>query len=225
MTTQPRILPSTAWLTERWCPLHLVEVELVLATGEKTPSSGEPSKCQNLRMGDELEVRSAKSADRAGILRVVGEAFASGDSRGREELDIVRAVWDLGVTVDGLELVAVVDGVVVGYVLGSWGELGGQRVVGIAPLAVAPTFQGIGVGSVLMREVIRVSDDSGFPLIVLLGDPAYYQRFGFEPSGPLNIVYGPAGPDSPHFQVRRFAAYTPIVNGMYRYSWETQSSS
>ncbi len=75
-----------------------------------------------------------------------------------------------------------------------------------------------------MREVIRVSDDSGFPLIVLLGDPAYYQRFGFEPSGPLNIVYGPARRDSPHFQVRRFAAYTPIVHGMYCYSWETQSS-
>ena len=56
--------------------------------------------------------------------------------------------------------------------------------------------------------------------MVLLGDPGYYRRFGFEPSGPLGIVYAPVGEDDPHFQVRRFGGYEPTLKGEFRYCWE-----
>jgi hypothetical protein len=46
------------------------------------------------------------------------------------------------------------------------------------------------------------------------------QRVGFEPTGPLRIFYGPAGPGIPHFQVRRLTAYSPEFSGEYSYSWE-----
>ena len=116
-----------------------------------------------------------------------------------------------GAAADGLELVAIDGDEVIGHVLGAHGDLDGRDVVGIAPLAVTPPRHGQGIGNALMTEVLRRADDSGLPLVVLLGNPGYYGRFGFEPSGPLGITYRPVGPDNPHFMVRKLAAYDPVV--------------
>jgi putative acetyltransferase len=56
---------------------------------------------------------------------------------------------------------------------------------------------------------------------VVLGDPAYYGRFGFEPAGPLGIEYPPVGAASPAFQVRRFAPYDASYRGAFTYCWES----
>ena len=50
----------------------------------------------------------------------------------------------------------------------------------LAPMAVAPDFQKQGVGSELLRFALRQEEIKGQPLFVL-GEPGYYQRFGFEP--------------------------------------------
>ncbi len=174
-------------------------------------------------MGGDLCVRVASLEDRGAVLDVVRGAFA-GD--GREELDIVQAVWEIDAAGAGLELVAVLGGLVVGYVLGSWGRLDRRPVIGVGPLAVSPAYQKQGVGTALMTELIGRADHAGLPLLVLLGDPAYYERFGFEPSGPLGIFYQPAGLGSPHFQVRRLAAEPdPGLIGEYLYSWESTEST
>jgi putative acetyltransferase len=163
---------------------------------------------------------SARPTDRAAIRTVVRDAFATGGRDAAYELEIIESVWTQGTASADLELVAAIDGQVVGHVLGSWGTLGEHDVIGIGPLAVLPAHQRAGVGSALMQELIRRADESALPLVVLLGDPGYYRRFGFEPSGPLNIAYSPVGPDNPHFQVRRLGAYTPKFHGQYTYSWE-----
>lgn len=172
-------------------------------------------------MSRDLRVRSAAVADRTAILRAVREAFATGGRDGCEEADIVEAVWTLDAACHHLELVATIDGIVAGYVLGSWGDLEGCPVVGIAPVAVTPAFQRLGVGTTMMRDLIERADGFQLPLLVLLGDPDYYRRFGFESSAALGINYGPVTPKSPHFQVRRLSAYTASFRGEYRYAWET----
>jgi putative acetyltransferase len=179
----------------------------------------------DVSMNGVLQIRAASAEDRSAILDVVREAFSAGGRDGREELDIVRAIWEIGAAGQGLELVCVVDGVVVGHVLGSWGQLNGEPVIGVAPLAVSPGHQGQGVGTALMEEMLGRAEDARLPLLVLLGDPAYYGRFGFEPAGPLGIFYKPVGLDSPYLQVRRLAAYRPGLSGEYLYSWEFATST
>jgi len=49
----------------------------------------------------------------------------------------------------------------------------------LAPLAVAPEFQGRGVGSTLVRHGLERLRADGYDLAVVLGDPNYYGRFGF----------------------------------------------
>ncbi|TCU35665.1 GNAT family N-acetyltransferase [Rhizobium azibense] len=49
----------------------------------------------------------------------------------------------------------------------------------LGPLAVDPTFESKGVGSALMRAAILEAKNKGHGAILLVGDAAYYERFGF----------------------------------------------
>jgi putative acetyltransferase len=51
----------------------------------------------------------------------------------------------------------------------------------LAPLAVSPAFQKQGVGSLLIRRGLGRLKADGYDLVVVLGDPNYYVRFGFTP--------------------------------------------
>ena len=82
-----------------------------------------------------------------------------------------------------IELVVEDAGSIVGHVVVSSLSLNpglGLRCGGVAPLSVLPRYQSTGIGSQLMETVIDKSRDSGLDAIFLLGDPFYYQRFGFE---------------------------------------------
>lgn len=67
------------------------------------------------------------------------------------------------------------------------GAAGGCLLLG--PLAVAADVQGCGVGADLMRRALREAKRRGYRAVLLVGDPAYYQRFGFsaENTGALRM--------------------------------------
>ncbi len=90
----------------------------------------------------------------------------------------------------------------------------------MAPVCVASSRHGRGIGSALMASLRTAAEASHVPLLVLLGDPAYYGRFGFEPAGPLGLHYGPAGMDNPSFQARRLPGYGAAYRGEFSYCWE-----
>jgi predicted N-acetyltransferase YhbS len=167
-------------------------------------------------------VRKATPGDRDGILELVMAAFSGPDHDGREEVDIVTSTWERGATALDLELVAVDEGEIVGHVLAAWGDLSGREVVAVAPLAVSPSHQRLGIGTALMRELLRRAEAGALPLIVLLGDPGFYHRFSFEPSWPLGICYRVVGEGDPHFLVRRFRGYDESYRGDFTYCWESK---
>lgn len=55
----------------------------------------------------------------------------------------------------------------------------GRRALLLGPLAVEPSLKGFGIGSALMREAIAEARRLGHKAILLVGDAAYYARFGF----------------------------------------------
>ncbi|HWF15996.1 MAG TPA: N-acetyltransferase [Acidimicrobiales bacterium] len=167
-------------------------------------------------------LRRPRPGEEDAILAVVFAAFSSPGRAGDEEVEIVRGSWAAGAPASRLELVADVDGAVAGHVLAVPGRLDGRAsaVAGVAPVCVAPSHQGRGVGSALMWELVGHAADRGWPLLVLLGEPAFYARFGFEPAGPLGLTYPPAGADSPHFLARRLGGDDASLRGTYTYCWE-----
>jgi putative acetyltransferase len=167
-----------------------------------------------------LLIRTAELSDRVAILATVRAAFAGPGHNEQEEIDIVETIWSRHAQVEGVELVAIRNGEVIGHVLGSWGDLAGTSVAGIAPLAVHPAHQRSGVGTALMIQIIRVGMSADLPFFVLLGEPGYYERFGFEPAERFGVWYQPAGRDNPHFMLRPLRAFSGEVQGQYRYAWE-----
>jgi putative acetyltransferase len=165
-------------------------------------------------------VRTVEPSDRDAVLGVVRAAFTGDGGDGQEEIDIVIATWKVRAGRPGLELVALAGDAVIGHLLAAGGDLEGRDVVAVAPLSVAPGYQRMGVGSALMTELLRHGDREDWPAVLLLGDPEYYRRFGFESSAPYGIVYGPAGAGSPNFQLRRLRAFDPSLRGEFRYCWE-----
>jgi putative acetyltransferase len=166
-------------------------------------------------------IRPAWPEDAAGILTLVEEAFSDESRDAGEELDIVRGTWATRSGAQRIELVAADDCLVVGHVLAAAGDLDGHAVAGVAPLSVLPARQGSGIGTALMDAVISEAVHRGWPLLLLLGDPAYYGRFGFFPAATLGIHYGPAGHGSPHFLARRIGDPGAVLpRGEYRYCWE-----
>ena len=100
--------------------------------------------------------------------------------------------------------------------LGTGRHVGQDPVLALGPLAVRPDRQRHGVGSALMHAVLGAADALGEPLAALLGDPAYYRRFGFELSTVYQIT--PPRPEwQPHFQVRVLSEYQPRLRGMFIY--------
>jgi len=65
--------------------------------------------------------------------------------------------------------------------------------------------------------VLGAADALGEPLVALLGDPGYYQRFGFRLAAEYQIN-PPAASWQPRFQVRVLTCYRPSVAGTFRYA-------
>jgi putative acetyltransferase len=84
-------------------------------------------------------------------------------------------------TVDTLSLVATIDSSITGHVLFTRGRLAesGYAAALLGPLAVSPNHQRRGIGSALVREGLDQLQREGVRQVFVLGDPAYYGRFGF----------------------------------------------
>jgi putative acetyltransferase len=83
-----------------------------------------------------------------------------------------------------VSLVAEAEGCVAGHIAFSPVTVDGMDhgALGLAPMAVAPAHQRRGIGGALMRAGLAACRAAGAPFVVVLGDPAYYGRFGFVPA-------------------------------------------
>jgi len=123
-----------------------------------------------------VEIRPGEARDVTGIWDANHKAF------GREiEARLVDDLRDGGRA--RLSLVAEEEGRLVGHVMFSEGVIrtGGGEVGALAlgPVCVVPDRQGRGIGSALIREGLDRCARAGHRIVVLLGHPGYYPRFGF----------------------------------------------
>lgn len=165
-----------------------------------------------------LLIRPERPGDEPAIAAVVGAAFRRPDPE--DAVVEVKLVDDLRAGegwLPRLSLVAALDGALVGHVVCSRAGVDGAPALGLGPLGVRPDQQRRGVGQALMHSVLGAADALGEPLVVLLGSPRYYGRFGFVPASTLGIVAPePAWGDD--FQARPLAAYDPALRGRFRYA-------
>jgi putative acetyltransferase len=106
---------------------------------------------------------------------------------------------------------------VVGHVIATHGRLADRPALGLGPLSVDPAHQGRGIGSALVHALLAAADAMDEPVVVLLGDPALYSRFGFVPAGGLGIE-APDPTWGDYFQARTLNAWRAEHAGPFRYA-------
>ncbi|ABO24672.1 GNAT family N-acetyltransferase [Shewanella loihica] len=132
-----------------------------------------------------MHIRSEAPGDIAAIEEITKAAFLEAPHTDHTEHLIVNALRDAGAL--AISLVAEVQGKIVGHVALSRVTIsdGSQDWYGLGPISVVPERQGEGIGSALMGAALEALDNASAHGCVLLGEPEFYQRFGFAPKAGL----------------------------------------
>lgn len=133
--------------------------------------------------GDVWPARPETGADAAAVREVNLAAFET-----PLEADLVDALRTDAAWLPGLSYVAEApDGSVAAHALLTACRVGGVRALALAPVAVAPAFQRSGAGSAVVRALLEAAAERGESLVLVLGHPEYYPRFGFTPASRFGI--------------------------------------
>lgn len=90
-----------------------------------------------------------------------------------------------------LSLVAMIGSQLAGHVVFTRSRVAedNERTALLGPLAVSPVYQRQGVGGTLVRAGLLRLEQESVDRVFVLGDPAYYGRFGFQPGAAVMPPY------------------------------------
>lgn len=131
----------------------------------------------------DITIRNEEAEDIEQVRKIVHAAFPT-DAESR----LVDALRENGKAI--ISLVAVNGEQILGHILFSpvtTAPPSEAKGLGLAPVAVHPDAQSQGIGSRLIHEGLRLCQELGYDYCVVLGNPKYYQRFGFEKASPFGI--------------------------------------
>ena len=143
-----------------------------------------------------MKIRAENHSDIAEIVALIYRAFENHPhhepgAKPSEHL-IVNKLRDAQVL--SLSLICEDQAGIIGHIAFSPILINGEESVwyGLGPVSVIPERQGEGIGAALIREGLAQLKAQGVKGVVLLGEPNYYARFGFESLPKLTLAGVPA---------------------------------
>ena len=134
-----------------------------------------------------VRIRSETREDATAIEAVTTAAFLNAPHTDHTEQFIVATLREAGAL--SISLVAEEGGAIVGHVAVSPVTIsdGSPDWYGLGPISVLPEQQGKGIGTALMHAALDALRERGAAGCVVLGEPAYYGRFGFKVEARLKL--------------------------------------
>lgn len=161
-----------------------------------------------------MKIRSEAPKDYPEIYQINCAAFDS-----NMEAELVNALRKSGAAL--VSLVAEENGTLLGSVHFSpvFIEHNPQEVpiAGLAPLAVLPAYHGKGIGGKLIRAGLEKCHALGIQAVVVLGDPKYFQRFGFSRADGFRLFCEYTSPPESFMALELVAGALKSCNGMVKY--------
>lgn len=165
-----------------------------------------------------IQIRPETPADIASIDAVTVAAFLEAPHTDHTEQFIVAALRRSSQLT--VSLVAEQSGAIVGHVAASPVTIAGADIgwYGLGPVSVLPHLQGKGIGTQLIDAALEQLRVLGAGGCVVLGDPGYYERFGFKATDALTLPGVPAE----YFQALSFGMRMPQGAVAYHASFSAQ---
>jgi predicted N-acetyltransferase YhbS len=134
-----------------------------------------------------IKIREELPDDVLAISRTTAAAFLAAPHTSHTEEYVVGALRQAGKL--AVSRVATHNDEVVGHVAISPIKISGKEVgwYGLGPVSVLPSYQRRGIGSALIMDALLVLSSSGAAGCVVLGEPTFYERFGFSANETLTL--------------------------------------
>lgn len=163
-----------------------------------------------------VTIRPERKQDHSLIYNVNLQAFGQ-----EEEPRLVDAIRESPSFIPELSLVAVIDDHIVGHIMFSdisiRAEEGDVPALALAPVAVLPQHQNQGIGSKLMERGLQESARLGHEIVIVIGHPEYYPRFGFKPARAQGLEAPFEVPDEAFMVLELVPDALSGISGMVKY--------
>jgi predicted N-acetyltransferase YhbS len=147
----------------------------------------------------DMVIRRETPEDFPQIYDLVKVAFQTAKVSNGKEQDFVNQLRSGGSYIPELTLVSEENGKLVGYIMLTNAHIvnGANifEVLYLAPISVVLGYRSKGIGSGLIKESFKLAKEMGYTSVLLVGDPAYYHRFGFKSAITLGIKHTHEIPD------------------------------
>ncbi|WP_428617882.1 GNAT family N-acetyltransferase [Shewanella sp.] len=166
----------------------------------------------------QIRIRNEVPADIAAIYALTEAAFLDAPHTDHTEQYIMNALREAGAL--AISLVAECEGRLVGHLALSLVTISDNSPhwYGLGPISVLPEMQGKGIGSQLMQAGIEALKKAKANGCVLLGEPKFYQRFGFAPTTGLVL---PGVPEA-YFLALKLACEQPVGEVSYHAAFQVK---
>lgn len=140
----------------------------------------------------DISIRLENEKDFRNVENMTREAFGDIYKPGCDEHLMVHKIRNINAFIKELHFVACDEEMIVGNVVYTKAKVINENneeleILCMGPLGILPSYQGKGIGSLLMRHSIKVAKALGYNAVVIFGNPNYYHRFGFENAQKYNI--------------------------------------
>lgn len=129
-----------------------------------------------------IKIRTETVSDHSSVFKLNYEAFGNRE----DESKLIERIRLSTQFIPELSIVAEEDNEIVGHLLLSKAEVingdNSHEVIVLAPIAVKPSLQKTGIGDQLIQEGLKRCKDLGYGIVLLIGHPTYYPKFGFKPA-------------------------------------------
>lgn len=153
-------------------------------------------------------IRKENTNESLAIYDLVQTAFQTAKVSNGDEQNFVNRLRQGGNYIPELALVAEDNGELIGHIMLTRTSVeiegGAMDVLLLAPLSVALAWRGKGIGGKLIETACALAKEMGYRAVFLVGDPDFYQRFGFKPAESFGVT-NTNGIPSPYVMARELS--------------------
>lgn len=167
----------------------------------------------------QITIRQELEKDFDKVESLIKEAFLNAEHTDNNEHILVKNLRKSDAFIPQLSLVAIVNDNMVGHILFTKIKINNTIQLALAPLAVLPKYQKMGIGKKLIETGHKIASEMGYDFIIVLGHSSYYPKFGYKEAKIFGIK-APFEVSSENFMAIKLNDNNVNVSGIVEYAKE-----